>query len=469
MTKRFEDLSSPQRRKFLKWCTAAAAVMGLERTGMLNALSGTAGVAAADALTLHTRRFIGMVAGNGGFAWFQLIWPHVDVATGTNPAYALHAMGQTRAAATQKPFFYTPESPFQDAGANWQVSAFMAGSNETHTAAPISASSIASGVGMFAGIAAEQKTRLSTLIPVVANDRMRVSYQAADNAPPIAAVPNSDGVVALFSSAASGRLLKQAEDARLYEATYKAFSSLASSQKCTHDLAGFRTGQVASNVLGNNFASRLTMSQADLQRYGVIGAPGNMVNFAKDLWMALRLFQYDLSAMYLMNAFNDDPHGAFAAGDVAPQQRAAVLGKIFDAFRADAASIPDPSAPGLSLADNLVFSVTGDTPKNPLQRMGWPDGTPRNSNWIYVMGNGYLKTGWHGGVRADGSVDSWDPATGADIKNPAGEATSKATNAAAAAAYYAVTCGQGDFVGASRASVQTLAGVVHKNPLGKGG
>lgn len=466
MTKRFQDLSSPERRRFLKWCTAAAAVMGLERTGMLNVLSGTAGVAAADALTLHMRRFIGIVAGNGGFAWFNLIWPHVDVAKGTDPNYALHAMGQTKPAATDKPFYYTPESPFQDAGANWQISAFMSGNNETHTAAPVSAASLASGVGMFAGIAADQKQRLSTLIPVVANDRMRLTYQSADNAPALASVPSSDGVVQLFSSAASGRLLAKADDARLYEATYKAFTALASSQKCNRDLSGIRTGQVASNVLGNNFADRLTMGQADLARYGVIGAPGTLVNLAKDLWMALRLFQYDLSGMYLTNAFNDDPHGAFAGGDATPQQHAAVMGKIFDAFRQDAASIPDPSAPGLSLADNLVFTVSGDTPKNPLVRMGWPDGTPQNSNWVYIMGNGYLKTGWHGGVRADGKVDGWDPATGEDVPNQPANVTA---NAAAAAAYYAVTCGQGDVVGATRGSVSSIAGVTFKNPQGKGG
>ena len=466
MTQRFMDLRGRQRRNFLKWCTAAAATLGLERTGMLNVLSDTAGVAAADALTLNMRRFIGIVAGNGGFAWFQLIWPHLDVAKGTDPNYAFHSLGQAIPASTTNPFMYAPESPFQKAGPNWQISAFMAGNNETHTATPISAASLASGVGMFAGIAADQKQRLSTLIPVVANERMRLSYQSADNAPPIAAVPNSDGVVALFSSAASSRLLTKAEDARLYEATYKAFSSLAVSQKCNRDLTGFKTGQVASNVLGNNFADRLTMTPDDMARYGVVGAPGNVQAFAKDLWMALRLFQYDLSGMYLMNAFNDDPHGAFAAGDANPQIRAKLMGQIFDAFRADAASIPDPSAPGLTLADNLVFTVSGDTPKNPLQRMGWPDGTPQNSNWVYVMGNGYLKTGWHGGVKADGKVAGWDPATGAEVPVQSSTVTA---NAAAAAAYYAVTCGMGDVVNATRGSVAQISGVTFKNPLGKGG
>jgi hypothetical protein len=146
--------------------------------------------------------------------------------------------------------------------------------------------------------------------------------------------------------------------------------------------------------------------------------------------------------------------------------RARVLGQIFDAFRADAASIPDPSAPGVTLADNLVFTVSGDTPKNPLQRMGWPDGTPQNSNWVYVMGNGYLKTGWFGGVKADGKVAGWDPATGAEVP---GQASTVTANAAAAAAYFAVTCGMGDIIAATRGSVPQIGGVTFKNPLGRGG
>ncbi|MFO0675585.1 MAG: hypothetical protein U0169_03565 [Polyangiaceae bacterium] len=460
----FTDLTLPERRSFLKWVTAASAVMGLDRVGVLDALSGSAGVAAADALNLHYRRFVGIVAGNGGFAWFQLIWPHLAVARGTDPAYAFHAMGQTKEAATTKPFMYAPESPFQDAGANWQMTAMMAGQNETHTATPLSAASLASGVGMFASVAAAQRQRLSTLIPVVANERMRLSYQSADNAPQVASVPSADGVVSLFSSRASKRLIAKREDAALYEATYKAFLTLKSSGLCVADAPSNRVGQVASNVIGANFESRLTMSNEDLARYGVIGARGPLVNLAKDLWMALRLFQYDLTGMYLTNAFNDDPHGAFAAGDANAQNNSKVLGQIFDAFRADAASIPDPSAPGLSIADNLVFTVSGDTPKNPLQRMGWPDGTPMNSNWLYVMGNGYLKTGWFGGVQADGSVNGWNPATGEEVPRQASTTTA---HAASAAVYYAVTSGQGDIVSASRGDVSNIAGVTHVNPQGK--
>ncbi|MCA9676838.1 MAG: hypothetical protein KC464_17520, partial [Myxococcales bacterium] len=100
---------------------------------------------------------------------------------------------------------------------------------------------------------------------------------------------------------------------------------------------------------------------------------------------------------------------------------------------------------GASLADNILITIHGDTPKNPLDRSGWPDGTPNNANWMYVLGNGYLKTGWHGGVKADGSTRGFDPATGAE-NNSQANATSNATTAAVA---YALARGDvrrvGDF------------------------
>ena len=94
--------------------------------------------------------------------------------------------------------------------------------------------------------------------------------------------------------------------------------------------------------------------------------------------MALRLFQYDLSGMYLMTRSTTTR--------TAPSRRATSMpatARGDHGTRSSTRSVrtrrafPTRSAPGLSLADNLVFTVTGDTPKNPLQRMGWPDGTPR--------------------------------------------------------------------------------------------
>ena len=82
-----------------------------------------------------------------------------------------------------------------------------------------------------------------------------------------------------------------------------------------------------------------------------------------------------------------------------------------------------------------MFTIHGDTPKDPTVREAWPDSTPGNSNWIYVYGNGYLKTGWHGGIDAAGVVSGFDPETGNVV---AGQASTVTTNAAAAAASFAV-------------------------------
>jgi hypothetical protein len=71
-------------------------------------------------------------------------------------------------------------------------------------------------------------------------------------------------------------------------------------------------------------------------------------------------------------------------------------------------------------------------------RAAWPDATPGNSNWLYVMGNGYLKTGWFGGVKSDGSTAGFDPTTGKEVPGQSSDATSAAAGAAVA---YAVARG----------------------------
>jgi hypothetical protein len=134
---------------------------------------------------------------------------------------------------------------------------------------------------------------------------------------------------------------------------------------------------------------------------------------------------------------------------------------MLDAFLTDLGAQQDPACTSRSLADTVVMTVHGDTPKDPRNRNGWPDGTPANSNWLYVMGNGYLKTGWHGGVRADGSVDGFDPSTG---KNMPGQSSDSTSAAAGAAAAFAVAKGDmkrvRDFY-----TGPAIDGIVNVNPL----
>src|SRR6476659_3790761 len=111
---RLKNLRGSSRRNFLKWSASAAAVLGLERARFLDALSGSAGVAMADqAACGSTMRSVHLVAGNGGLAWFQLIWPHTQIAQSTNANFAFHAKGMaTAAVGTDKPLMYAPQSPF---------------------------------------------------------------------------------------------------------------------------------------------------------------------------------------------------------------------------------------------------------------------------------------------------------------------------------------------------------------------
>ncbi len=434
---RLKNLRGSGRREFLKWGSAVAAALGLERSRYLNILGDTAGVAMADtASCANTARSVHLVGGNGGFAWFQLIWPHVDIAKQTGGNFAFHAPGKAVAAAMDKPFMYAPESPFQKLAKGKQISAFMSGMNQTHTDTPGAANEISQGVGMIAAIAAIQSAN-PTLIPTIAVNPF--VFGTAAGAPSVATVPNAAGLVDLFNSAASRTLLQGPANAALNEAYYKAFLGLNAAAGRQTMVKGYQAGKVAANLLGKNLADALKPTTADLAAYGVgAGTPTSISDMANALITGVRAFKLGLTSMLVIPAFRDDPHGAFGAGVDAPTTRVAALGKLLDGFMTDCANAPDPSCSSKSLADNLVMTVHGDTPKDPRNRGGWPDGTPQNANWLYVMGNGYLKTGWFGGIPATGAINGFDPTTG---ENVPGQASTVTTNAAAAAAAYAVAKG----------------------------
>ncbi len=432
---RLKDLRGPGRREFLRWAATVGAVLGLERARFLDALSGSAGVALADsAACSSTNRSVHLIGGNGGFAWFQLIWPHTEIAKAGNANFAYHATKATDAA-TDKPLAYAPESPFQTLGKNKQISAFMAGTNETHTNQPASSATIGTGVGMIAAIAAIQQAN-PTLLPVIGINP--TVYGAAPGAPGIATVANSAGLVDLFNSAASRTLLNTPKAASLNEAYYKAFLGLNAAAGRKTMERSMDTGKVAANLLGKNLSDQLKPTAADDAAYGITGGTATaVVEIAHALITAVKAFKLGLTSSLIIPAFRDDPHGAFNSMQ-ATVQRVAQLGKIFDAFMADCGNVPDPSGCSKTLADGVVMTVHGDTPKNPLNKSGWPDNTPGNSNWLYVFGNGYLKTGWFGGITAGGGVNGFDPATGNIV---AGQASANTAQAAAAAAAYAVAKG----------------------------
>ena len=432
---RLKNLEGKSRRNFLRWMTTAGAVLALDRAKVLDVISNTAGTAMADASCGASNRSVHLVAGDGGFAWFQLLWPHVDIAKAGNDNFAFHANGQAEAATdTDKPFMYAPESPWRKLDKTKRITAFMAGQNQTHNATPASAATLGGGNSMLASVAAIQRATPS-LLPVIGINP--INFGTAGGAPQVATVGNADGMVQLFNSSASKLTLSDPEDAALFEAYYKAFLGLEKATGRPTYARSLRTGKTSANFLGKNLANLLAPTDTDRQKYGIMGAPNKLSEIGRALITTARAFKLGLTQSVIIPAMRDDPHGAFQNMGTLTDT-VGTLGTMLDAFMDDLALVQDPVCTTATLAESTILTVHGDTPKDPRNRGGWPDGTPNNSNWLYVMGNGYLKTGWFGGVRADGSTDGFDPTSGADVKGQQSNATSASAGAAVA---YAVAKG----------------------------
>lgn len=436
--KQKEERRSLGRRSLIKWSLAAGAALGLPQWKVFEVLEMTGGKALAEeASCAISNRSVHIVAGSGGFAWFQLIWPHNDIAAARNDNFAWHAIGMERMAeGTHRPLTLGPESPWQTAPGRLQVTALMAGVNQTHTRTPDSNMSLAMNTGLLGACAAIQ-TANPTLTPVIAIDD--VPFLAANGAPRISRVGSAGDVVALFNSAASraGGLLRERRSSELYSATYSAWMSLRAAAAQTTMRNGVQTGTTSARLLGTNLADALQITDADRMRYGIDGSSRRQNReLAESLIVTAKAFKHGLTSMVVIPAFRDDPHGAF--GDMGSLQRTVQqLGRTLDAFYEDLAAVEDPTCQGQTLAGTTVMSVHGDTPKNPRERGGWPDGTPNDANWVYVRGAGHLKTGWFGGVTRSGVI-GWNPTTGAESGDISSAATS---NAAAAAVLYAVARG----------------------------
>ncbi len=426
------------RRDLIKLALATGAAYGLSHWRVLEVLEGTAGVALAqEAACVGTNRSVHIVAGSGGFAWFQLLWPHVDVARARNDNFAWHAIGEEmEVAGTDKPLIVGPETPFRTMPGRRQMTALMAGNNETHTRTPASSSAVAMGADVF-GVCAAMQTANPSLVPVIAIDD--VPFRGAPGAPRPARVGSGDDIVALFDSAASraGGALSQTRDAELYASSYAAMLALRRASGRSTMRSGLATGVSSARLLGQNLADALRVTDADLARYGVSATSrAQNMQIARTLIVTAKAFARGLTSQVILPAFRDDPHGAF--NDMGSLRRTVrEAGASLDAFMADLMAIEDPTCAGSRIGENTVLSIHGDTPKNPLARGGWPDGTPGDSNWTYVLGAGQLKTGWFGGIRRGGDVVGYDPTSG----NDANVNSATTANAAAAAITYAVARG----------------------------
>jgi hypothetical protein len=463
------------RRALIKWSVAAGAALGVSRHIICEILEKTAGkgVALAAGAT-HNKRSVHIRAGNGGLAWFQLMWPHNAIAAAHNTNFAWHKIGsESMATGTSKPLTIGPDTPFAGFEGNKQITAYMAGSNEQHTDNANSiVRSVASG-SLFA-IASVLQADTPSVVPVITVDDS--DFGTAPGAAQPSNVPTSDDIVGLFNSAASraGSLLATSQHADLYRAQYATMSALnrASTLSTTRD--SYRTSRSAAKFLGTNLSAQLQFTEDAM--YGLTGTTFNTItnnpgtnnkrdqvaNLAKGLAAAAKAFQLGLATSIVLPSLRDDPHGAFSGPAALSGESQAILTTmqtLLNAFMADLASKHDPVT-GESLADGTILTIEGDTPKTPVDTNAWPDNTAQMSNWMFVLGGGALKTGWFGSLTPNGGVDGtangFDPHTGDTLTgNYDGNIQAQA---AVAATVYAIT--RGDIRRTQDFSRQDITGLI---------
>ena len=394
------------RRALIKWSVAAGAALGVSRSKIFDILEKTAGRDVAHAAAANaTTRSVHLIAGNGGAAWWQLLWPHNDIAAANNPTFSWHRPGESSlAAGTFHPLTVGPDTPMRDLPGAKQITAFQCGANETHTATPTSVVDL-NGNNIIS-VASALQSAAPSVIPMIT-----IGVADAGTAPGAARpanVNNADGIVNLFNSAASraGGLLSISTDATLYKAHYEAFAQLNRAANRSTTKSSYLTATNAAQFLGTNLAAKLQITAEDLTRYGIDGTTrANVRDIGRAFIVAIKAFKMGLTNCIALPAMRDDPHGAFADGSsmtVPP-----MLKKVFDGFYNDLKATVDDNT-GQVLADDTVITVCGDTTKTPLNRAGWGDGTPQNSNVIWVYSSGHLKSGWFGGTLRNGTAQGFD-------------------------------------------------------------
>jgi len=447
---RLKDLRGPARRNFLRLMGAAGAGFALERSRLLNYLLDQGGSALADeASCAETNRSVHIVCGGGNYAWMQLLWPLVDVANAQNPNFAYHGFQpdpnpspnnnvgfEVPAMGLNRPFFYGPEAPWADF-VNQTVSrpmtAFLGGIPFVHDRIPFRSimidGDITSGTSMLGAVSAIQRATVS-LLPVIGVAPAQLG--SAAGAPSMAAVPSAEGMVELFNSAASKAILAAPEDKALFETYYKAILGLREAAGRPTWARQLDTTKTAANLLGRNLADQLRPQDADLAFYGVpelmqaavtggTAGQSRLANLARTLITAKKAMALGLTNSVIIGLPPEtgdaggftDPHGAFS-NMATLRTTVKYIGRFLDRFYADLAMADDPACTSKKLDQTVILTVHGDHPHSPLDRNAWPDATPGNANWIYVLGNGYLKTGWFGHGKTDNTATGVDPTTGQD-------------------------------------------------------
>ena len=128
----------PRRMAFLGPLLGAAGCSQFLGIDNLNG-PGDGGVDGAPLVECKAQRVVHLIGGNGGFAWFTLVWPAPAVITGFQPTYSYDDPTKAKELTVQvsHPLFarrIAMRALWETVGQSPQPSVFVAGQNETHTA-----------------------------------------------------------------------------------------------------------------------------------------------------------------------------------------------------------------------------------------------------------------------------------------------------------------------------------------------
>ncbi|MBX3262601.1 MAG: hypothetical protein KF782_23170 [Labilithrix sp.] len=329
----------------------------------------------------RAQRIVHLVGGGGGLAWFTLLWPVPSVIGSFDPAYAYDdptLAAPAPGTSTAHPLYARKvqgDVLWAKTGTHATPTVLVSGTNQTHTSSPNTTTMGAHEI-VAAGAAAQKA--LAAPVPALRFALRALRYGPAPDAPAIRDVANVDEAV---EAIAEVKTLTDAQRAELGPAA------------------------------------------GDLDAWTGAAAPKSVVDLATLLYFTAAAFRHGLVGTVVMPALGGtDPHGAFADG--AATLHADALARVLHTFYEELNKTTEPACShdgaAVSLADNVLLLVSGDTPKNPFVRDAWPDGSPGGANWIYARANGYLVPGWFGQVTPSGKTDfnpttgALDPATSAD-------------------------------------------------------
>lgn len=442
-------LRGTSRRDFIRGVFAASAALGLGPTRAHDLLYKVGGSALAD---LGSPSYmVNVVLGTGALARATVIFPVPRIVEQNQPQYAIDGAQRFRRielangrklysrVVDGKPVFEKRPFTVMVAGAAQAHSTFPAFNGNT-----VQITQDGSG-NLFSAASVIQRS-LNALIPAIGVQRGGQSPSFAPiaaGAPAPSVVPDGQAMVDLFSSAASRLMsrLSPAANQDLYRQYYTAFMGLTQwAERPTYERAR-GDARTALGLVVKNLATELAVKPGQVQDWGGAVAQGDqrLKALTETLIVTANAFRLGLAAQVTLPAFNDDPHGAFAGN---PTDLFDGLARVLQRFQSELDATPDPTNPGKKIGDRVILTISGDTPKDPFQRNGWPDGTPGGMNLLFVQGGGLLQPGWIGDVQPNARVN-WDPATGQNNMNVP---TAVCTSAACGSVLYAISGGKKDLV-----------------------